>query len=469
MYKAPIVLPLLLLEPESMTSHPIVLIVDDDPDTLSSLADLLTQNGIHPRIAASLKEARELSTTESVDAVLLDDYLPDGSGIEWVPELRLSCPHVAIIIITGRGGIAAAVKAIHQGADDYLTKPLHVEELLVVLERSLEIERLKWLDSFRCRLKRKDTVFVGQSPAVKRMWMLVQKAAHHEASILLQGETGVGKGVLARWIHDESERHSKPFVELNCSCMGGELLLSELFGHRKGSFTSAIECHEGLLEFADGGTLFLDEIGDMELSVQAQFLKVVEERRFRRVGETKSRSSNFRLICATNRDLQKDSQEGRFRKDLFFRVNVFPIPIPPLRMCKEDISLLSVSLLSELGYEGHPISAAGIECLKAYDWPGNIRELRNVLERACLISEGKTLMPIHFLAIKSPSSIADVPFSPESTDAPCQLDAVEATHIQMTLSRLEGDVTRTASALGISRATLYRKIKKHHLIPKTQY
>ena len=454
-----------------MAANLSVLIVDDDPDTLSSLAGLLKQKRFQPLTASCLKEAQEISAAESVDAVLLDEYLPDGSGIDWVPELRLACPRVAIIVITGGGDIPTAVKAMRHGADDFLTKPLHAEELFVVLERSLELERLKWLDYSRRRLKRKETVFVGESAPAKKMWPLVQKAAQHDAPVLLQGETGVGKGVIARWIHDESERQAKPFVEVNCSCMGGELLASELFGHRKGAFTSAVDSHDGLLEFADGGTLFLDEIGDMDLAVQAQFLKVIEEKRFRRVGENKSRSSNFRLICATNRNLEQDAAEGRFRNDLLFRIHVFPVDIPPLRTCRNDIPPLAVLLLSGMGYAKQPISAAGMECLKAYAWPGNVRELRNVLERACLIAEGRPLAPGHFPGIASPPptaalSPASAPLSSEEEH--WQLEDSEATHIQNALARFGGDATRTAKALGISRATLYRKLKKHRLIRKEE-
>jgi DNA-binding NtrC family response regulator len=412
-----------------MTKNPSVLIVEDEPDTLASLADLLKQKRFQPLTASCLKEAREISAAERVDAILLDEYLPDGSGIDWVPELRLAFPSMAIIVITGGGDIPTAVKAMRQGADDFLTKPIHVDELIVVLERSMELERLKWMDHSRRRLSRKELVFVGESTPAKRMWSLVYKAAQHEAPVLLQGETGVGKGVIARWIHEKSDRQSKSFVELNCSSMGGDLLASELFGHRKGAFTSAIENREGLLDLSNGGTLFLDEIGDMDPTIQAQFLKVIEEKRFRRLGENKSRSSNFRLICATNKNLEQESKEGRFRNDLFFRIHVFP-----------------------------SISSTAMEHLKTYGWPGNIRELRNVLERACLIAEGKPLAPQHFPGISNPPQTgANTPFKEEGW----QLESSEGRHIQNTLARFDGNVNRTAQALGISRATLYRKLKKY--------
>ncbi|MHC4885977.1 MAG: sigma-54-dependent transcriptional regulator [Planctomycetota bacterium] len=442
-----------------MGTDPFVLIVDDEPDTCSGLAALLAPKGYQTLTASSLEDARGVVAAQHLDAVLLDEHLPDGSGIDWVPDLRQACPSLAIIVITGGGDVPTAVKAMRQGADDFLTKPIHAGELMVVLERSLELERLKWMEHSQRRLHRKETVFMGESPSVKKMWSLAKRACEHESPVLLEGETGVGKGVVARWIHEGSPRHAKPFVGVNCSSMGGDLLASELFGHRKGAFTSATESREGLLEFANGGTLFLDEIGDMDLAVQAQILKVIEEKQFRRVGDTKSGSSNFRLICASNRNLEQDAREGRFRRDLFFRIHIFPITLPPLRNCRSDIPPLACRLLSAMGYGKQSVSDAGMESLKVYDWPGNIRELRNVLERACLIADGKPLAPQHFPGLSSP---AGVPSSSEDKLWP--LDDSEARHIQDALAHFGGDVPQTAQALHISRATLYRKLRKHGLL-----
>lgn len=441
--------------------NPSVLVVDDDQDTLDSLTELLSRKKYRTLAARSIKEAKELLSQESADAILLDEKLPDGSGIAWVPELRDASPRMAIVVITGLGDIPTAVKAMRDGADDFLTKPIRADELLLVLERSLEREHLKLMDHLRSRLDRKETIFVGQALPAKRMWDLARKAADNQAAVLLQGETGVGKGIVARWIHENGQRKSQPFVEVNCSSMRGDLLSSELLGHRKGAFTSAIECREGLLELADGGTLFLDEIGDMDLGVQAQFLKVIEEKKFRRVGESKNRSSDFRLVCATNRNLSTDSEEGRFRRDLFFRIYVFPIELPPLRSCRNDIPALVSVLLAGIGHAKQTISPDGMECLMNYGWPGNIREFRNILERACLIAEGKPLGPEH-LFVLAPHASHDKPAVAEVKV--WHMDSMEEKHIQDALTRFEGDVNKTAHELGISRATMYRKLKKYHML-----
>ncbi len=441
---------------------PSVLVVDDDPDTLASLADLLVRRGYDPLKAASLREAQAAVETQGVDAILLDEHLPDGRGIEWIPELRRTRPRTAIIVITGAGDIPTAVSAMRQGADDFLTKPVNPEALCVVLEKNLELERLKWLDFARRRLNRKTSIFVGESAAARRMWELANTAAGNQATVLLQGETGTGKGVLAHWIHEHGPRQAKPLVEVNCSSLRGDLLASELFGHRKGAFTSALENREGLIEVADGGTLFLDEIGDMDLAVQAQFLKVIEDKQFRRVGESQVRRSDFRLLCATNRRLAEDCEAGRFRRDLYFRIYVFPLDVPPLRHRLEDLPALAEKLLAGLGRaEESALDEAVIQRLRSYDWPGNIRELRNVLERANLIAGARPLSLEHFYGLVPTDPAPPVPRLDESD---WSLEAQEARHLRLALTHCAEDVNQTAKLLGISRATLYRKLSKYQLL-----
>jgi transcriptional regulator with PAS, ATPase and Fis domain len=271
---------------------------------------------------------------------------------------------------------------------------------------------------------------------------------------LLLGETGTGKGVLARWIHEQSARRANPFVELNCSTLKGELLRSELFGHARGSFTNAIKDRPGLIEAADGGTLFLDEIGEMDLDVQTQLLKTIEEKTFRRIGENRLRSSDFRLVCASNRDLAKEQEKGTFRSDFYFRICVFPITIPSLHQRNEDIPLLTEQLLRESGYNHLPLSKEVVDYLQRCPWKGNIRELRNALERAQLMAGGQPLACHHFIGLQvSPQELAPA-------DSAWNLEEVENQHVLRTLERFNGDKVKASAQLGISLSALYRRLDK---------
>jgi DNA-binding NtrC family response regulator len=267
---------------------------------------------------------------------------------------------------------------------------------------------------------------------------------------LLEGETGSGKGVLARWIHERSSRQSMPFVELSCAGLRGELLSSELFGHTRGAFTSAVADRQGLIEVADGGTLFLDEIGELDPSVQPQFLKVLEEKRYRRLGDVRERRSEFRLICASNRDLDAEIEAGRFRADLHFRINVFPVSLPPLRERHEDIPALVAHILARLGAHNAVLTPAAMKRLKEHSWPGNVRELKNAIERALLVARGASLEPEHFTWLEG-VSLEPQAATPESS---------EADRIRQALDAHDGRVEEAAKALGMSRATLYRRLKK---------
>jgi transcriptional regulator with PAS, ATPase and Fis domain len=282
----------------------------------------------------------------------------------------------------------------------------------------------------------------------------VSMAAENDSINLLLGETGSGKGVLAQWVHEHSPRSSGPFVEINCSTLRGELLASELFGHARGAFTSAVQDRQGLIEFADGGTLFLDEIGDMDLAVQAQFLKVIEEKKIRRLGEVKVRNSDFRLICATNKDLLEEVRQGRFRQDLYFRIQVFPVMIPPLRERSEDLPGLIRHVLLTLHSPNPEVSPEVMSLLKAYPWPGNIRELRNVLERASLLAQGRPFDLEHFPGLVS-SRVGD-----QGQRILRKLDQLEEDYIKSIIERVGGDIDKAIDVLGISKATLYRRLKK---------
>jgi DNA-binding NtrC family response regulator len=432
---------------------PQIILVDDDAPTRFGFNRYLTKVGYEVREAATLLEAQEAVSAQRFDALLLDLLMPDGNGLDWVPILRESHPELPIIIITGAGDLPLAVEAMRRGADNFLTKPVDLAGLEVFLKKILEIGTIRRRHYTEQRLSRKEAFYFGESKAVQKVRELALVASETDSPILLQGESGTGKGLLADWIHNHSRRHSNPFVEINCAGLRGDLLSSELFGVVRGAFTSAVQDRSGLIEIADRGSLFLDEVGDMGLDVQAQFLKVIEEKKFRRLGDVKPRKSDFRLICATHKDLQNEVGQERFRKELYFRIHVFPIILPSLRERPEDIPGLVAHLLTTLG--GSPVvSPEVLGLLTAYPWPGNIRELRNVLERACLLSRGNPLAPAHFpglggLAISHGSVLHTPAFGDRET-----------LRLTSLLKEFGGDKIKTAQAMGISRASLYRKLKK---------
>lgn len=439
---------------------PSILLVDDEPGIQIAFSKYLSKSGYDVEPASCLTDARKALLSKRFDAVLLDLILPDGNGLDWIGDVRESHPDMAVIVITGAGDIPMAVEAMRRGADNFLTKPINMSDLDVFLRKSLEIETLRRRHLAQQRLKRKEKPYFGESSSMKNVLELVKLAANNESAVLVHGETGTGKGVLARWIHEHSQLSERSFVEVNCSSLRGELLASELFGHAKGAFTSAVKDQKGLIEVADGGTLFLDEIADMDVKVQAQFLKVIEEKQYRRLGEVKVRRSDFRLICATNRDLTEETKNKRFREDLYFRINIFPIFIPPLRERPEDIPGLVHHLYRTLRMSDKKLPQDIMDLLVSYKWPGNIREVRNVLERALLLSQNKPLTPVYFPGLRSSTSPKI-----KITDAH-SLGDIEASHIESILHRFEGDTRETAKELGISRATLYRKIKKYKISDK---
>lgn len=431
-----------------------VLIVDDNETILRLYRRQLTLAGYEVESASTLGAARELAGQRRFDAVLLDLNLPDGSGLDYVGELRQSNPSAAIVVITGHGDVPVAVEAMRRGADNFLTKPVDMDALKLFLSKGLELESMRRGNMVRSRTVKPVDPFFGNSQAMRKVKELAETAARNQSAVLIQGETGSGKGILARWIHEHSSRAGSPLVEVNCSGLRGELLSSELFGHARGAFTSAVEDRQGLIEVADGATLFLDEIGDMDIAVQAQFLKVIEEKRYRRLGEVRIRSSEFRLICATNQPLEERARSGAFRRDLFFRINVFPIVVPPLREIPDNIPGLVQHLLGELSSREVEVESRAMELLVRYTWPGNVRELRNVLERALVLSAGH-LAPEHFHGLTD-----QVPAPPGARAAvpTLNLSALESERIRDAMTRFDGDTRKVAEALGISRATLYRRL-----------
>jgi DNA-binding NtrC family response regulator len=429
-----------------------ILLIEDNEAVLFGYERYLKPRGYTVTLAQSMKEARKALEDESFDAALLDLRLPDGNGINLIEELKKADDTIAIVVITGQNDVSVAVDAIRRGAHNFITKPANMEDVQTSLESSLKVKDLRVREANRIRLAAQNIEpYFGETEQMKQVMEFAGVAAKTDSFVLLLGETGTGKGLIAKWIHDHSERKDEPFVELNCSALRGDLLRSELYGHAKGAFTTAIKNREGLIEVANGGTLFLDEIGDMEPGVQAELLKTIEEKTFRRIGENKVRSSNFRLICATNRNLKEAAAAGDFRSDLYYRICVFPIELPSLKDRGDDIHGMAQHLLSGFGYEHGDLDGAVTSLLSEYAWPGNIRELRNMIERALLLAGGAPLAPAHFPGIGS-AGVSQRDMSRWN------LEEVEKKHIIKTLRHYNDDKNKASEALGISLATLYRKL-----------
>ncbi|HYG62994.1 MAG TPA: sigma-54 dependent transcriptional regulator, partial [Thermoanaerobaculia bacterium] len=374
-----------------------ILLVEDEPVIRFGIRDFLENKGFEVDEAADLESGRVVFQRSRPDAVILDYLLPDGNALDLIEELRTLDPEVPVVVLTGHGSIDLAVRAIKEGAENFLTKPVELPALHVVLERALEGQRLRRRQAARVTRRDRDELdpFLGTSEAVRAYAREAAVAMRSEGPVLIQGETGSGKGVLARWLHERGPRRDEPFVDLNCAGLSREFLDSELFGYARGAFTGAVGDKKGLFEVAHKGSLFLDEMGDLDPALQPKVLKVLEEKRFRRMGETSDRQVDVFLIAATNHEVTRLVREGKFRSDLYFRISTIPITVPPLRTRREDIPLLAEHLLRrvsrDLGHPGLRLGRDAVEALQGYSWPGNVRELRNVLERAVLRTEGEAL------------------------------------------------------------------------------
>ena len=443
-----------------MSAHRI-LVVEDDPAVREGLCDFLRAKGYEAEEADSIAQALDRCERQPPEVVLLDYRLRDGNAIDLLPRLKSLDPEVSVVILTAHGSIELAVQAIQSGADHFLTKPVELPSLQVLLERLLEARRINQRQKAGQALQARRPLdpFVGESAAIRRLADEAQRALTSalESPILITGETGSGKGVLAAWLHRNGPRANEPFVDLNCAGLSRELLDSELFGHEKGSFTGALNHKQGLLEVAHHGTVFFDEIGDMEPAIQAKLLKVIEEKRFRRVGETRERQVDVRVIAATHDDLLERVRQGRFREDLYYRIGVLPLPVPALRERRDDIPLLArrimMSLAQELGRPEARLSEAAETALAEQSWRGNLRELRNTLERALLQANSDVIdrrdlpLDLHQAGIMA----EEIPHG--------TLEEVERRYILAMLESESGNVERAAQRLGIPRSTLYQKLK----------
>ena len=440
------------------------LIVDDEDKIRNLLSRIIKLEGFTVKEAADLKSARKIVEKDLPDVILCDVKLPDGNGVEFVHEMKTRFPLTEMILLTAYGNIADGVQAMKNGAFDYITKGDDNEKIIPLLNRAVEKIRLqKRVIQLETRFH-KDYGFeniLGESNMIREVILLARKVSATDATVLLMGETGTGKEIFAQAIHQGSKRNQKPFVALNCSAINKELLESELFGHKEGSFTGASKEKKGLMEEAHTGTLFLDEIGEMHIDLQAKLLRVLEAKEFIKVGDTRATQVDVRIIAATNKNLLKEVEAGKFREDLYYRLNAFTIVLPPLRDRKSDIPLLANHFLKIFSEKTNPnvksISSDFMDALKKHNWKGNIRELKNIIERSLIVTNSTELsfadLPLEFSIDDSKSNILSA----------FDLASVEKLHIQRVLNHTKHNKSETARLLNIGLSTLYRKMEEYNI------
>jgi len=440
-----------------------VLLVEDDQNVRRMFARHLTAHGFLVEETDSLAAASKSFEAIKPDVAVLDFQLPDGTSLELVPKFKELEPAIPIIVLTGFGSMELGVSLIKSGAEQCLAKPIEPPALLLVIQKVLENSRnqQKQIVSTARRKRVALNPFLGESAAIKRLAETAAKIAKSHSPVLIQGETGAGKGVLATWLHENGPRGDEAFVDLNCAGLNKEFLESELFGYEKGAFTGAAAAKAGLLEVGHRGTVFLDEIGDVDPNVQPKLLKVVEEKRFRRMGDIRDRFVDVRLIAATHQDLRQLIETKVFRSDLYFRISTVPIAIPSLRERPEDIPAIAQNLMQRIAMDmGRPnaeLSPRAVQRLSSYYWPGNIREMRNVLERALLLTDRSTLDAADFLFDATAQN------RPAGYDPNWTMEEMERAHIERAYSDEGGNVEKTAKRLGIAKSTLYQKLKALNL------
>ena len=444
-----------------------VLIVDDDRATSAGMADVIEEWGYEPEVADTLKAGWNAISKLVPDVAIVDLKLPDGSGLDLLHRVKDTYPDIPVIILTGHATVDSAVKALKVGAEDYVTKPVDLPRLQVIMKSVEDKQMMKQeILELRRQLQKMGALghLVGKSPKMQRLFEEIEMVANTDANVFIVGESGSGKEVVANTIHSLSRRRNKPFIAFNCGAISPTLIESEIFGHEKGAFTNAIKRREGYFELAKGGTVFLDEITEMPIELQVKLLRVLEEGKFRRVGGNEEINIDARIIAASNRDPQKAITDGKMREDLYYRLNVFPIEVPPLRERLEDIPLFSHFFLQKLNEtedkKVENIDPEFIEALQAYEWNGNVRELRNVINRAFIMARGNTLtvdcLPDKLIGSRKRRSrnAVTIPLGQP-------MEEVERIVIEETLNMTEGDRRKTAEILGISYKTLYNKTKKY--------
>ncbi len=450
-----------------MSKHlsPKLLIVDDEADLREGLAKHFAKHGLLVVTAASGSEALLEADRVAFDVALLDVHMPDMTGIDLLGKLKERWPQIEAIMLTGHGSIETAIRAMKLGAYDYLAKPVNLPLLDVHIDKAFEKVRLarrerQWVEQLAFQSDRYR--LVGSSPGMQRVLNLIEKVAPTEATVLICGASGTGKELVARALHFNSPRRERPLVTVNCAALQESLLESELFGHEKGSFTGATQAKAGLIEVAEGGTLFIDEVAEMGPSMQAKLLRVLEDGHFRRVGSTAEFRADVRVLAATNKELEAEQQAGRFREDLYFRLNVIKIQLPNLGDRLADVSELVAHLLStrQVGPHRFDVAPDALAALTAYQWPGNVRELANVLERAQILAQNKTItlddLPESLLQGAPPAAV-------RPAGKPEHLREVQRHHVQNVLRQCHDNKAQAARMLGISRRALYRLLKRLQL------
>jgi len=448
-----------LLEKHKRKQADQILVIEDDENMRFILSDRLQNLGHAVDQASSLSDAFGMLKKESYRLVLLDVYLPDQQGLEGLQEMRKTYPEIPVIIMTAHGTIDLAVKAMKEGAYDFVTKPMDFEHLAMVVKRVIERSRLRSeVDYLRRSADQPFLSIIGERGGLKDTMELVRGVAASDTTVLVRGETGTGKEVIARAIHRLSPRRNDPFIVANCAAIPRELMESEMFGHKRGAFTDAVSDHAGFFETAAAGTLLLDEIGDLNLELQAKILRVLEDGSFRKVGSEANLHNRSRIIASTHQPLETLMEKGRFREDLFYRLNVFPIVLPPLRARKEDILPLAehfLHLFSSGRRSDIPVLGDGAaKALLEHSWKGNIRELKNCMERLSITVSGRVIDESDVTILLRQSHKHEEPFAAHP------LKDLEEKAIRATLERFGGNRTRTAEALGIGRRTLQNKLKQ---------
>jgi len=455
-----------------------VLILDEDSAVRSAISEIAASRGFLPHAVSTVEAAREYLRGNSTDLLLLDLKSPNGDGIELLDEVKTLQSDTSVVVMTAFASVTSAVEVMRTGATDYLTKPFAIEELAAVLERTATRRQLN-SDSrkLRERLRSQQNLgtIIGQSPEMDKLYRILSKVAHSSHPVMILGESGTGKELVARSIHGNGPNAQKPFLPVDCGSLVPTLVESELFGYVKGAFTGANRNKDGLLVSAEDGTVFLDEIGELPLELQAKLLRALQEREVRPVGASHRVPIKARVLAATNRDLTVMVEQGRFRKDLFYRLNVVSLKIPPLRERRQDIPLLTAHFLERIGKEYGKKFELGDEALRVlaeYDWPGNVRELENALERACSFASGDVVqlgdLPTQLQDFRMQQRRLTVPLRQTLQAAAAQpgvtsLAEMEKQAILDTIRRLKGDKLQAARLLGIGKTTLYRKLKEYNI------
>jgi len=444
-----------------------VLVIDDERGVRETLSEILSDDGYAVTSVGSGAEGLERIAEGRWDLVFLDVWLKDGDGLAVLEAAGDRIARLPVVMISGHANVETAVRAVRLGAYDFLEKPLSLERVLLTAQKAIERRDLvAQVESFRGRSE-SEASLIGHSPSMRRLQEEIARVAPTDARVLVTGENGTGKELVARAIHRLSERALAPLVEVNCAAIPEELIESELFGHEKGSFTGASEERRGKFEEADGATLFLDEVGDMSPKTQAKVLRALQEGRFTRVGGTRPISSDARVLSATNKELPAEIRRGAFREDLYFRLAVVPIEVPPLRERVEDVPLLARHFLAEacarFGKRPRTLTAAALDALQSHRWPGNVRELKNLIERVVILAKGDEITPEDFHFRRATDEAIPGAAPAPTSDGPLKeaRDEFEKRHILAALKKYRGNVSRTAEALEIERSNLYRKLKSY--------